>query len=343
MPVLATSSFSGAPAWQFNGHLQTIIPSAWRRVPGVAFERERIDLADGDFLDLDWLDNGSRKLIVLSHGLEGSSRAHYMKGMAKIFATQGWDVLAWNFRSCSGEINRALKFYGYDSNDLEAVIAHAMRTRHYEQINLVGFSMGASVVLKFLGRYGAQLPAPVVNAVVFAPQCDLASAAWQMDHRPSLRIYRQKFLQRMAWKFHQKARLYPEILDTGKIDATKTWMEFSAAFVAPTLGFNSVESFLRAGSCTQDLAGIRIPTLMVSAQNDPLLTRACFPVKQAEKHPYLLLEMPRQGGHIGFQSRESRQWMWSEHRALRFVQEEARALAPRRVTMAVAGTKAVSV
>ncbi|MDZ4681050.1 MAG: alpha/beta hydrolase, partial [Saprospiraceae bacterium] len=121
MPVLHHSTYPGPPFLQFNGHLETMAPML-RRVE-VAYERERLELSDGDFVDLDWVDRGSRKLVLLTHGLEGGSDRPYMKGMARYFADCGWDALAWNCRSCSGEMNRLLHLYHHgEIGDISEVI-----------------------------------------------------------------------------------------------------------------------------------------------------------------------------------------------------------------------------
>ena len=113
MPVIPHSSYPGPPAYLRNGHLQTVVPSVFRKVKGVDYERERLELPDGDFLDLDWLDSRSKRLLIVTHGLEGDSHRHYVKGTAKLFSAAGWDVLAWNCRSCSGEMNRAFRLYNH--------------------------------------------------------------------------------------------------------------------------------------------------------------------------------------------------------------------------------------
>lgn len=142
MPVLKNSTYRPSPLL-INGHLETIAPALFRKVTGVHYERERLVLLDDDFVDLDWLDNGSRNLVVLTHGLEGSSDRQYMAGMARMFFEQKWDVLAWNCRSCSGEMNKALRMYHHgEIGDFGEVIDHALATKDYEKIALVGFSMG---------------------------------------------------------------------------------------------------------------------------------------------------------------------------------------------------------
>ena len=134
MPVLQSSTYPRPPRYQFNGHLQTILPALLRQVHA-PYEREQLLLPDGDTLHLDWIERGSRQLVILTHGLEGNSDRPYMKGMARFFSEQGWDVLAWNCRTCTGEMNKQLRLYNHgDIEDIGAVIAHALRTKDYENI-----------------------------------------------------------------------------------------------------------------------------------------------------------------------------------------------------------------
>src|SRR5471030_1708966 len=142
MPVLPNPEYK-VSSWQFGGHIQTIYPSLFRKVAFDYQQRERLELSDGDFVDLDWWCSSpaNKKLVIITHGLEGDSRRQYVLGMAKLFTQNGYDALGWNCRSCSGEINRLLRFYHHgDTSDLREVVAHAISQYHYEEIILVGFS-----------------------------------------------------------------------------------------------------------------------------------------------------------------------------------------------------------
>jgi predicted alpha/beta-fold hydrolase len=181
MPVILTSTYR-APCMLRNGHLQTVYPYLARRLAPVIYRRERIDTPDGDFLDLDWSKSGDNKLAILSHGLEGSSHRHYMIGMAKMLNRNGWDALAWNYRSCSGEINRRLRWYHNGAiDDLNCVVRHAVKTGNYRSIALIGFSLGGNLTLVYLGSMGMNLDARIGKAVVFSAPCDLkaSAASWR--------------------------------------------------------------------------------------------------------------------------------------------------------------------
>ncbi len=155
MPLVADSRYQ-PPFYMFNGHLQTIVPSLWREVPEVHSQRERVETPDGDFLDLDWSRQphaAADTLCIVSHGLEGDASRPYVRGMVRALNQAGFDALAWNYRSCSGEMNRLLRSYHLgDTDDLDFVVRHALATGPYQRIFLTGFSAGGNVTLKYLAR-----------------------------------------------------------------------------------------------------------------------------------------------------------------------------------------------
>lgn len=316
MPIISYSTYKNPPHYQFNGHLQTIFPGAFRKIE-IQYERERLDLLDDDFVDLDWVDTGSRKLAILSHGLEGNSQRPYVKGMAKMFSEQGWDTLAWNCRSCSGEMNRAFRLYSHgEIGDLQEVIQHAMRTKDYEQIVLIGFSMGGSITLKYLGVHGKQLDAPITHGVAFSTPCCVKSAS-EVLNKPSNRIYYNRFLKKLQKKLEHKATAFPDKIDLANLNKIKVWRDFDEFFSAPLCGVADADGFYEQSSAKNYMSGITVPTLLVNAKNDPILSDECYPIELCENHPHVFLEMPAQGGHVGFEQR-GKPFMWSEYRALEF-------------------------
>lgn len=169
MPIISQSSYGGPPSYYLNGHFETILPSLFRKVDGVVYRRERIFTPDGDFLDLDWSSVGSNKLLIVSHGLEGSSDRHYAKGLAKIFNAHSIDVLVWNNRSCSGEINiRPVLYHHGSSDDLKVTIQYVLQTCGYNELFLSGISMGGAQVLKYLGENGEDVPSSIKKAAVYS-------------------------------------------------------------------------------------------------------------------------------------------------------------------------------
>jgi predicted alpha/beta-fold hydrolase len=321
MPLIASSSYKKPPFYLFNPHLETIVPSALRKVALPAYKRERIGTRDNDFLDLDWLKKGSKQLVVISHGLEGNSTRPYVKGMARVFSEQGWDVLAWNCRSCSGEMNKAPRMYHHgDSDDLHTVVEHAIATGAYEKVVLIGFSMGGSISLKYLGEYCGQLPEVVSKAVVFSVPCDLGGSARELSKKGN-GFYRKRFLKKLGRRLEAKAAQMPELLSLEGIEKIRHFSEFDNRFTAPIHGFKDADDFYYQASANTHLPKIKTPTLIVNAKNDPMLPQSCYPIALAKEHPYIYLEMPEFGGHVGF----SLAWKsrnWAEQRALQFIEGE---------------------
>ncbi len=307
-----------SPCLLFNAHLQTIYPSLFRKVE-VAWLRERITTPDTDFLDIDWLKGNSKKLVIISHGLEGNSRRAYVSGMANAFSKNGFDVLAWNFRGCSDEINRQLRFYHSGAtDDLEQVINHAIALNHYDEINLVGFSLGGNLTLKYLGEQ-AKLPSSLNRAVVFSVPLHLHASCIQIS-KPSNWIYSQRFLRSLKKKITGKAKLYPE-LDIEKLKTINTILEFDDQYTAPLHGFKDAIDYYTQCSSIHFLSAIKTPTLIVSAWNDPFLSNECFPIEKLRGHPSVIFEATKHGGHCGFASFNENGVYWSEQRALNFINQ----------------------
>jgi predicted alpha/beta-fold hydrolase len=294
MPIVA-SAFD-PPFFLRNGHVQTVLGAMLRR-GGVIYERERLELADGDFVDLDWARSGRDRLVILSHGLESASSDFLSRGLAAALNAAGWDALAWNFRGCGGEPNRLLRFYhSGETGDLAEVIGHA--ARRYKRIALVGFSLGGNMTLKYLGE-AAPHPAVVAAVAVSAP-VDLASSARALDHRPGNRIYLRRFIKRLAAKIESKALRFPDALDTSGLRDVRSFSEFDDRYTARVHGFRDAADYWAQSSARQYLPGITVPSLLLNALDDPFLAAESFPAREAEEHELLALEMPRSGGHLGF-------------------------------------------
>jgi uncharacterized protein len=320
MPLIHPSTYPGSPRYLFNGHLQTIVPSAFRKVRGLTYERERLELPDGDFLDLDWVDKKNKRLVIITHGLEGDSSRPYVRGTAKLFSQNGWDALAWNCRSCSGEMNRAFRLYNHgEIGDIEQVIRHALRTRHYEEIGLVGFSMGGNITLKYLGVHGKDAPEVIRRGVAFSAPTDLRASAEILDEASNA-FYKKRFLKKLSKKVRQKAAQHPGVLDLSRLELVRVWRDFDEAFSAALGGYRDADDFYQQASALHFMPGIRVPVLLVNAQNDPILTPDCAPCELAKTHPYLYLETPPTGGHVGFLVAGD-EFSWAERRALAFLSE----------------------
>lgn len=319
MPLVAKSSYR-APWYLLNGHLETIVPSMVRKIEGVTYDRERLELSDGDFIDLDWLANKSNKLVIIAHGLEGNSDRHYSKGMAKYFFQRGWNALAWNCRSCSGEMNRLPRFYHHGATeDLAELIAHAIAKKQFETIVLVGFSMGGSMTLKYLGEQ-RELPKEIKAGVVFSVPCHLGSSAKELD-KPSKKFYLNRFLKKLGKKIKVKSELFPDFISHNGYEAITTFEEFDNRYTAPLHGFKNADDFYQRASSLNYLSTITTPTLLVNALNDPFLPRLCFPTEIAKDHSHLFLETPERGGHTGF-TLAGKKENWMEVRAFEFISQQ---------------------
>jgi len=322
MPFIKKSTYLPYPLIR-NKHLQTILPALFRKVRGVPFQRERIGIFDGDFLDLDWLPAfggvASSDLVIISHGLEGSTDRAYIKGMVKIFAKNGYDVLAWNHRGCSGEPNRLSRFYHSGAtDDLQAVVTHALSLKKHTRIFLVGFSLGGNMTLKYLGEQQANLPTEIQKAVVFSVPLHLSACSLQLRQGENW-MYAWSFKRKLKQKVRLKAALMPDAISVAHLPKVKTLKDFDELYTAPLHGFAHAEDYYEKCSALYFLEAIEVKTLIINALNDPFLGEQCFPVDLVGKLPNVFLECPTQGGHCGFAPPDREGFYWSERRALEWI------------------------
>jgi uncharacterized protein len=305
-----------APIFLFNAHLETIFPSLLRRVGLPPYKRERIKTPDDDFLDLDWLSGLNDKLLIISHGLEGSADRPYVKGLARAAFAEKFDVLAWNFRGCGGEINQQLRFYHSGAtDDLEKVVQHAIHVRGYKQIYLAGFSLGGNLTLKYLGE--RQVHHEIKKAVAFSVPLHLHSSCAKIS-LPSNRIYANRFLKSLKQKIRLKHVAFPQ-LDISALHQIRTIQEFDDKYTAPLHGYKDAAEYYEKNSAIHFLKEIRTPTLIINALNDPFLSKECFPEHILGAHNAVRLEIPLRGGHVGFAQFTRKGLYWSEERGLDFL------------------------
>ncbi len=305
------------PVWLRNGHAQSILPTLFRRIEGVAYDRrQRLELPDGDFLDLDWLgDPAGADVAVVAHGLEGSADRSYVLGLARELARRGWTVCAWNLRGCSGEPNRLLQAYHSGmTEDLDAVVAHVL-AEGAAAVAVAGFSLGGNLTLKWLGEQGESVDPRVIAGAGVSVPVDLAASSETM-RAWSRRVYMRYFLRKLAAKLDEKAGRFEGAPDPADVRAMTSFAEFDGHFTAPVHGFESAEDYWRRASSLPLLEAIRVPTLLVNALDDPFLAPSCFPAEAAEANPFLTLLTPAHGGHVGFVRRGGT--YWSEETVGRF-------------------------
>ena len=304
--------------WNKNKHLETMLPALFRKV-SVSYKRERVELADGDFIDLDWVCSGNQTLLILFHGLEGSSQSQYIKGFVKHFSNRHFDVCVMNFRSCSGENNRLFSSYHMGkSDDVNLIIEHILNQNNYKHLVLGGFSLGGNVLLKYLGENANHLSNKIKCAFAFSVPIDLASSSKVLSNKFN-RPYMFNFLKSLNKKIMEKSKAFPNQLDIKGIERLKTFEEWDSRVTAKMHGFKNAQDYYNKCNSLQFLPSITLPTLLVNALNDPFLTKSCFPIDLAKKHEFLHLETPKKGGHVGFSMNGIQGNYYSEIRAFEFV------------------------
>lgn len=301
-----------------NGHLQTILPNLFRKIKFIQPREIEIDTPDGDFLQLDGYDHPSTKLVIISHGLEGNSRRAYMIGMARNFHQNGYNVIAWNCRTCGSKLNKTMKLYHSGvSYDLKTVIEYAISLNQYTEIALVGFSMGGNITLKYLGEEAENTPQLIKSATTISVPVDLAGSCDEMMKLNNI-IYMKRFIRKLGAKLKRKAEQFPGQFSFENYDEIKNFKDFDDRYTAPYNGFTSAEDYWARASSLPYLDKITIPTLLIQAANDSFLSPSCYPTEIAKKSDFLFLETPKGGGHVGFWS--LKQVYWQEQRALEFCQ-----------------------
>jgi len=318
MPLINKSNYH-APLFLQNGHIQSIYPTLFRKFDTCFYERERIFTPDDDFLDIDWSRTGSNKLAIISHGLEGNSHRNYVVGMVKMLNRNGWDALAWNYRSCSGEMNRRLRFYNSGTiDDLEVVIEHASKIESYKEIVLIGFSMGGNLSLLYLGNKGSRVDSKIGRSVVFSVPCDLKASTRELAKFKN-RIYMGRFLKTLHQKIRTKMKLMPGQINDDNYHLIKNFKDYDDRYTAPLHGFNNAEDYWSKCSSNRFIPEIKIPTLIVNARNDPFIADGCYPVNETSDSKCVYLETPRSGGHVGFMQFKRDKSYWSEERTIEFL------------------------
>jgi len=294
--VIAASAFR--PAWWLPGpHLQTIYPSLLRRRHHPELTRERIELPDGDFVDLDWTSGDGRALVLVLHGLEGSLESHYTGGILTALHAAGYRAALMYFRGCSGGPNRlARSYHSGDTADLREVLARLAARNEQRPLAVIGYSLGGNVLLKALGE-GAGMEA-VRTAVAVSVPFDLDRAARRLDQGFS-RVYQRYLLRKLRRSYRAKLPLHALPVAGERLDALDTFRKFDDAITAPLHGFRDVDDYYGRSSSRQYLRAITIPTLILHAVDDPFIPADAIPAAD-ELGPGVTLELARRGGHVGF-------------------------------------------
>lgn len=318
MAVIDVSTYQPSMAFR-SKHLNTIYRTLFHRI-NINFERKRMETSDGDFMDIDFSKTGSSKLMVIIHGLEGSSSSKYVTALSHISNKQGFDVAAINLRGCSGETNRNL--YSYHSgktDDLAEILAFLDHTESYESYCIVGYSLGGNLLLKYLGEERSDYSSKLKAGIGVSVPCDLKGSSesiakfWNM-------VYMQRFLISLKKKTLLKIEQFPDMdLNKEAILNSKNFLDFDNYFTAPVNGFADAEDYWKRNSCKQFLDGIKIPSLLITSLDDPFLSASCIPLKEAKANKYFHLEVTNYGGHVGYNSNfENGSGFWLETRIIEY-------------------------
>jgi len=286
------------PAWWLpGGHLQTLFPTLFRvrRPPPVT--RERLELDDGDFLDLDWTREQPGPLVLLLHGLEGTQHSHYVSGFMGALERSGLQCVQMYFRGCSGEPNRLPRSYhSGETGDLQTVLDH-IRQRHPQRaIYVAGVSLGGNALLKWLGENPQQQQ--VQRAAAISVPFDLDNAAVKLEHGLS-RVYQDYLLRKLRRSLNNKATRVDMPVDVSDLSRLSSFRRFDNEITAPLHGFDGVDDYYKKSSSRDFVSRIVTPTLIIHALNDPFMTPEAIP---AETGPGVSLEVYASGGHVGFVS-----------------------------------------
>jgi predicted alpha/beta-fold hydrolase len=239
----------------------------------VSYERERLELADGDFIDIDWLGKGRDRVIVLSHGLEGNSQRHYITAVADYFYKQGWGVAAWNCRSCSGEMNRLPRLYSHiDAPDLADVVDSVV-AGGCKQLALAGVSMGGAITLNYMAKYQDRHPKHLIGAVAISPPIDVLEGARYLDLKRN-KFYRNRFITKMLIRAKSKAAQFPGLLDLDGVEEISSFAEYDSRYTATLTGCASLEEFYERANSIGKLHHIDKPTLVLIAADDPFMSKS---------------------------------------------------------------------
>ena len=290
-----------APAWLPGGNLQTLWAVALPR-PRLDYRRERWTLPDGDFLDLDWVDGAAdAPLLVLFHGLEGSSASHYARFLMAGARGRGWRGVVVHFRGCGGEANRlARAYHAGDTGEVDGVLRRLRAGDAATRLLVAGVSLGGNALLKWLGEQGEAACGVIDGAAAISAPLDLPAAGAALD-RGFNRIYAARFLRTLKRKSFAKLDRFPGFWDRSALAAVRALRGFDDLVTAPLHGFRDAEDYWHKSASKPWLTAIRVPTLVLNARNDPFLPAAALPGREAVSD-WVTLDFPAQGGHVGFVS-----------------------------------------
>ncbi len=315
MPVLDASEYK-PPLLLRNGHANTMYPFLFRKKIAPSFQRERFITSDNDFVDLDFLKNDGSKLAILCHGLEGSSESQYMQYTASLLAENGWEVMVFNFRSCSGVMNDTMQMYhsGWTTDLHEIITKYEV---NYDRIALVGVSLGGNMILKYTTDQVYEVSNKIKSLVAISVPSDLSASSQKIISRQN-KLYDIRFRVTLNDKIKKKYEMFPDQVQISNLDKVKTLWDFDEYFTGPLNGFDGAEDYYSQCSSKQFLHQVTLPTLMITAQDDPFLTQESMVFDIAKKNENLFFLAPKFGGHVGFTT-FGQNYYWNEYKTLQFI------------------------
>ena len=320
MPVF-TSDFS--PTLPFrNGHFNTMYRPLFMK-DICSYLRKRITTWDDDFIDLDFSLVGSKTLVLLIHGLEGSSESRYMASTSKHLNTKGLDTVCFNLRGCSGDDNLLLgTYHSGKTEDVDFVVNHLIKNYNYKNIVIVGFSLGGNLTLKYLGEKSSKISSKIKGGIAVSVPIDIASAEKEMEKLKN-KLYMEVFFKTMKNKLLEKSHKFPEYnLDKDKLFKATKFVHLEHLYTVPVFGFESPEDYWTKASSKPYLSKIKKPTLLINAKDDTFLSSECFPFEEAHDSEFFFFEGPNYGGHVGFMSSfKPQENKWLEERIERFIKQ----------------------
>lgn len=293
-----------APSWLPGGNIQTLYPYFIKPAPLFAYRRERWELDDGDFVDIDWTDESADSpLVIFFHGLEGGSSSHYILSMINSLKNHGWYSAVIHFRGCSGVPNRLSRAYhAGDSTEIDwmlrRIIHQTQTTNTMRPVYVMGVSLGGNALLKWLGEQGERARELVTGAATVSVPLDLAAAGSALD-KGFNQVYTRHFLDTLKNKAFDKLEQFPGLFDAEALKKCASIYDFDNLVTAPLHGFRDTDDYWQQSSSKQWLSHIRVPTLVINARNDPFMPASVLPNK-SEVSSAVTLEFPEQGGHAGF-------------------------------------------
>ncbi len=323
MPILK-SDFS--PTLPFkNAHFNTIYRPLFSKET-CTYSRERISTWDEDFIDLDFSKVGSKNLVILIHGLEGSSQSKYIISSVNHLNSKGLDAVSLNLRSCSGEDNLLLDTYhSGKTEDVDFVIKYIVNNYNYDSVVIIGFSLGGNLTLKYLGEYQEKLSDKIKGGIAVSVPIDITTAEKELDKFKN-KLYVEVFFKTLKSKILEKANKFPEFdLDKERLKKATKFKHLEHLYTVPVFGFKNPEDYWQKASSKPFLSKIDRPTLLVNAKDDTFLSAECYPRKEAINSRNFYLEIPDFGGHCGFiSSFKTEENNWLESKIFSFIEEKIR-------------------